>query len=218
VGVKSLPQTLTSSLAINLAVLLVLAITGVGSESAQKIDLQALLSDPAAMEKLVVEYRPDMQTFLFVYGTGRVIKQAHSISASNSLVPTCSGKIGQDEVRELVKDIVVHRFFDLPIRSFVFATASDDFDDFLKELKLHSIVIDDGSHRAQRDFAEGIYNDKKEFIPMDFSTIEEVLRRIEKSALGNKPCTISPGVRLPPVTSSGVLPASRNISSGQLQN
>ena len=217
-GVKSLPQTLTSSLAVSLAVLFVPATTALGSESAQEIDLQALLSDPAAMEKLVVEYRPDMQTFLFVYGTGRVVKQAHSISAPNSLVPTCTGKIGQDEVRELVQEIIVRHFFDLPIRSFWFATASDDFDDFLKELKLHSIVIDDGSHRAQRDFAEGIYNDKKEFIPPDFSAIEEMLQRIEKSALGNKPCTISPGIQLPPITSSGVLPASGNIARQQLQN
>jgi len=218
VRVKSLLRTPTSSLAISLAVLLVLVTAALGSESAQKIDLKALLSDPAAMEKLVIEYRPDMQTFLFVYGTGRVVKQAHSIRAPNALVPTCTGKIGQDEVRELVQEIVVHHFFDLPIRSFVFARASDDFDDFLKELKLHSIVIDDGSHRAHRDFAEGIYNDKKEFIPLDFSAIEEVLRRIEKSALGNKPCTISPGIQLPPVTSSGVLPASGNIARGQLQN
>lgn len=185
---------------------MVLAAAALGSEWAQKIDLQPLLSDPAALEKLVIEYRPDMQTFLFVYGTGRVVKQAHSIRAPNALVPTCTGKIGQDEVRELVREFIVHRFFDLPIRSFVFARASDDFDDFLKELKQHSIVIDDGSHRAQRDFAEGIYNGKKEFIPLDFSAIEEVLRRIEKSALGNKPCTISPGIQLPPVTSAGALP------------
>lgn len=71
--VKSLLRTLTSSIAISLAVLLVLVTAALGWEAAQKIDLQALLRDPAAMEKLVVEYPPDMQTFLFVYGTGRVV-------------------------------------------------------------------------------------------------------------------------------------------------
>jgi hypothetical protein len=141
--------------------LLVLATAALCSESAQKIDLQALLSYPAAMEKLVVEYRPDMQTALFVHGTGRVVKQAHSVRAPNVLVPTCTGNVDQEEVRKLVREMIVHHFFDLPIRSFTFLFASDDLVEAMKELKQHSIVIDDGLTGLSVTLPKGFTTAKK---------------------------------------------------------
>jgi len=64
--------------------------------------------------------------------------------------------------------IQVH-FFDLPQKSFPYATASDDMEDLEKELQRHSIALDDGITHAQRDFAAGTYIGKKESIPQEFA-------------------------------------------------
>jgi hypothetical protein len=167
------------------------------SDLAERLDLKKLLGDSAALDKLVIEYRPTDNSVLFVYGTGRVVTQAHPKIGSSELVPTCVGKIDQAEVRGLVQEMINHRFFDLPPNEYYFITASDDGDDFWRALKLHSITIDDGHSRASRQFADGTYQDKKQAIPADFAAIEEILMRMEKSAIGDKPCHIAPGINLP---------------------
>jgi hypothetical protein len=167
------------------------------SELVERLDLKKVLNDSAALDKLVIEYRPTDTSVLFVYGTGRVVTQAHPQIGSSELVPTCVGKIGQAEVRGLVQEMINHRFFDLPLNEYYFMTASDEGDDFWRALKLHSITIDDGHSRASRQFADGIYQDKKQTIPADFAAIEEILVRMGKSAVTDKPCHVAPGISLP---------------------
>jgi hypothetical protein len=167
------------------------------SEIVERLDLERFLTDPTALAKLVIEYEPGDSTTVFVYGNGRLVKQARPL-ISDALVPTCSGKISQEEVKDLIRSFISHQFFDLPTRSYAYMTVNDDSDDFWKALKLHSITIDDGKTRASRQFAEGIYEGRKEPIPMDFTAIEDALRSIEHEATEGKPCRLSPGIKLPP--------------------
>jgi hypothetical protein len=168
---------------------------------------ERLLSDPKTLSTLVIEYEPGDTTSLFVYGTGIVVKQAHP-SPSPGLLPTCTGTVDQDELKQLIRTFITHHFFDLPVRSYLYVTASDDMDDFWRALKLHSITLDDNETRASRQFAEGMYQDRKEPIPQVFSKIEEVLQRIEREATQGKPCHMEPAVKLPPLRSSQPVPSS----------
>jgi hypothetical protein len=181
---------------ITLLVLLVGTALG-GSELPGRIDLKRLLSDPAALDRLTIEYRPSYKSVLFIYGTGRVVKQALPNIGSSEIVPTCTGKIGQTEVKGLVEEFIDRHFLNLPVKTYYFITASDDSDDFGRALSLHSITIDDGESRASRQFADGVYQDQKQMIPADFAALEEVMVRIEKSAIGDKPCHMAPGISLP---------------------
>jgi hypothetical protein len=169
------------------------------SELADQLDLPRLLADSAALQRLIVLYKPNPDEVLFVYGSGKVVKQAHRIDMSDALVPTCTGQIAEVEVRELVTAFIDHHFLDLPTRSYALILASDDVDEYWRKLKLHSIIIDDGRVRAKRDFAEGEYLGKKEPIPADFIAIESLLKTIEKRATSGGPCHIAPGIKLPPV-------------------
>jgi hypothetical protein len=157
-------------------VLLVNACSAICAESANRPDLERLLNDSAALHTLLIRYQPNTTEVLFVYGTGRVVKQAHQMTASDALVPTCTGKITETEVRGLLKTFIDHRFLDLPSKSYVLLFASDDVDEAWKALKLHSITIDDGRVRATRDFAEGEYEGKTDPLPADFVAIESALK------------------------------------------
>src|SRR5882762_10096687 len=182
----------------NIALSILFVVTSLSaSEVAERLDLKKVLSDFAALDKLVIEYRPTDNSFLYVYGTGRVVTQTHPQIGSSVFVPTCVGKIGQAEVKGLVQEMINHRFFELPLNEYYFRTASDDGDDFWRALKLHSINIEDGRSRASRQFADGIYQGKKQTIPADFAAIEKTLLRMGKSAIGDKPCHIAPGINFP---------------------
>ena len=171
-------------------------IAGAASQLGDRIDLERVLRDPAAMNALVILYKPNMEDSLYVYGNGRVVFQSHAVQMSDELVPTCKGKLQLSQVRELVEAIHEHHFFDLPQRSYYFMTASDDADDFWKALKLHTIVLDDGETRAQRSFAEGMYQGVREPIPPDFAAIEVLLQKIRSDDIGGA-CHIAPGIKLP---------------------
>jgi hypothetical protein len=168
-----------------------------GSEMAERLDLERLLRDTAGLNKLLIEYEAGDNTVLFVNGGGTVVKQGRSWFKSNALVPTCTGRVGRDDAEELVRALISWHFFDLPTRSYYYATASDE-EDFWRALKVHSITIDDGQRRTYRQFAEGAYQERKETIPANFTAIEDVLRHIEKSAIGGNSCHIAPGIKLPP--------------------
>ena len=142
-----------------LSILLVVTASS-SSELAERIDLEKMLNDSAALDKLLIEYQPGGNSLLFIYGTGRVVTQAHPQIGPSELVPTCVGKIDQAKVRGLVQEMINHHFFDLPPNEYYFYTASDEGDDFWRALKLHSITIDDGHSRASRQFADDIYQDK----------------------------------------------------------
>lgn len=195
-GTVGLKNAMNALRGIAVSALLVATVLG-ESELAERLDLKRLLTDSAALDQLVIEYQPSDNTVVFVYGTGRVVKQARPQVGSYELVPTCTGRVGQDEVQGLVQALISRRFFDLPLRSYYFMTASDDGDDFWRALKLHSITIDDGQTRASRQFADGIYQDKKQTIPADFAAIEEILIRMGKSATSGKPRHMAPGISLP---------------------
>jgi hypothetical protein len=145
--------------------ILLVAIAVPGSELANSLDLERLLGDSAAFGRLVIEYEPGDDTVLLVYGAGRVVKQPRPRFSSNNIVPTCTGRVDQDEIREVVRALINRHFFDLPSRSYVYRTVSNDDDEFWKALKLHSITIDDGKTRASRQFADGIYYDRKQTLP-----------------------------------------------------
>ena len=79
----------------------------------------------------------------------------------------------------MVRALINRHFFDLPSRSYVYRTISSDEYEFWKAVKLHSITIDDGKTRASRQFADGIYYDRKQILPPDFIAVEEILHRIK---------------------------------------
>jgi len=92
--------------------------------------------------------------------------------------------------------IQVH-FFDLPQKSFPYATASDDMEDLEKELQRHSIALDDGITHAQRDFAAGTYIGNKESIPQEFAAVEAFLQRLMNETFKDMPCKAGYYVRPP---------------------
>ena len=47
------------------------------SEWHERIELDRLLSDPAALDKLVIIYRPGYRQTLFVFGMGKVVLQTY---------------------------------------------------------------------------------------------------------------------------------------------
>jgi len=175
------------------------------SDMVSRLDLKRLLNDPAALSKLIIRYQSSRNKVLFVYGTGRVVRQTTSPHVSDSLVPTCSGRISQEAVRDLVQLMIGRHFFDLPIRSYWFATASDGEDDYWDVVKLHSIIIDDGASRARRDFGAGVYMEQQESIPEAFAAVEARLLEIEKSGIEDKPCRVAPGIRLPAAQQPGAI-------------
>lgn len=102
-----------------------------------------------------------------------------------------------EKVRDVIRLMTQVRFFDLPQRSFVFAFASDDYDDLEKEWQRHSIALDDGSIHAQRDFAAGTYMGKKESIPQEFAAVETALQQLMKETFKDMPCKVEYYVRPP---------------------
>lgn len=167
------------------------------SQWAEKLDLNRLLTNPEALSTLVIRYQPNRTEVLYVYGTGKVVHQNVSPHLSDALVPTCTGRISEEQVQDLIRFMLARHFFDLPINSYYYSTASDDEDDYWNAVKLHSIIMDDGISRARRDFAAGVWLDKQKTLPTDFVVVEEKLRAIQDVATGNKPCHLAPGIRLP---------------------
>jgi len=177
-----------------------------GSELVDHFDLHQLLTDPAKLENLIIEYDTPDHVSMFLYGTGSVAKQVRPPLTSSLLVPTCRGKVERDAVKEVVAALMAYHFFELPSRQFWYATASDDEADFWQEVQLHTITLDDGTHQSTRAFAAGKFMDKKETIPSDFAAVEVILQRIGKSATEGKPCRVAPAVKLPPSTEPKVPP------------
>ncbi|MGE5110150.1 MAG: hypothetical protein ACM3JB_04775 [Acidobacteriaceae bacterium] len=174
-----------------------------GSQFRDAIDLSSYLRDPVLLNKLVVEYDNNSSHLLFVYGNGKVIRQAQSINFGD-LVPTCKGEVKQDRIRELLRGFIDHRLFDLPQKSYLIMLAVEDP---AKEMQLHSIIFDDGVARAQRSFAYGVYAGKKEPVPADFSESEKLLQQLEHEAIGTQPCGVAPRIELPKVDSVAPRPS-----------
>jgi hypothetical protein len=172
----------------------------------KSLDLNRLLNDPNALTSLVIRYQASQTEVLYVYGSGKVVKQTVLPQLSDALVPTCTGRISNEQVRDLVQFMSEHRFFGLPLNSYYYATASDDEDDYWNAVKVHSIVVDDGISRAHRDFAAGVWLGWQQTLPENFVAIENKLLGIQESATANKPCRLAPGIRLPAAQQPTVVP------------
>lgn len=160
-----------------------------GSDWRERIELTRLLSDPAALDKLVIIYRPTYRQTLFVFGTGKVVLQTYPPSffpQDTALLPTCIAHKSQDDIRDIIRTMIRAHFFELPQKSYVDTGDANSEIEFEKEVKDHSIVVDDGASRAYRDFAEGQYRGKSEQIPAAFDEVEVALRQLaclKRSAL-----------------------------------
>ena len=123
------------------------------------------------------------QTLLF-YGTGKVVRHIY-VSLPNSTNRTCTGEVEQAEINKLLKALVKQRFFDMPLRRYAISSRSLDE---LRELKLHSIMIDDGTTRSSRQFAAGTYQGHQERIPKKFAAVEAALQNLGDAALAGAEC------------------------------
>jgi hypothetical protein len=162
-----------------------------------QLDLERLLRDPVALQKLKILYEPPVhesyQTFV-VYGDGSLVWQSYpNRPMSLTEVPTCRNKVSPDQVKNLVRLIIQKHFFDLPEKRFIFVTAAKG----KEELELHTIAIDDGVGKAIRTFGAGEYAGKEESIPPDFSSIEKELKQLKDSAFppAGKPCHLAPAIK-----------------------
>jgi hypothetical protein len=163
-----------------------------------QLDLEPMLHDPAALEKLTIMYQPPghsgwSQVF-FVRGDGSAILQAcPDYLMANTDVPTCRAKVSQDMVKDLVRQIIRRHFFELSEKQFIFLYAAQSNE----KLELHTIAIDDGHGKVSRTFGIGKFGDKEETIPPDFSSIEDELKRLRDFAFParGKPCRLAPAIK-----------------------
>jgi hypothetical protein len=163
-----------------------------------RLDLEPLLQDPAALQKLTVVYLPLGQKgwiqLFFVRGDGSLILQAHpDRPMAFTDIPTCRTKVDQDVVKNLVQLIIQRHFFELPEKYFIFLYMAQGNE----ELELHTITVADGLAKTSRTFGVGKFAGKEEKIPPDFSAIEDELKRLKNSAFppDGKPCHFAPAIK-----------------------
>jgi hypothetical protein len=180
-----------------LAFLLVVLPQAIESER-HRLDLEPLLQDPAALQRLTVVYRPPVRKgwvqLFFVRGDGSLILQAYpDRPMAVTDIPTCRAKVSQDVVRDLVRLIIQRHFFELPEKQFIFLYAAQGNE----KLELHTITIDDGLAKTSRTFGAGKFAGKEEKIPPDFSVVEDELTRLKDSAFppDGKPCHFAPAIK-----------------------
>lgn len=160
-------------------------------------DLQTMLQNDEALQKLLIAYWPPGQKgwhhVFFVRGDGSVVKQATpDRPMSISEIPTCAEQVGLERVRVLVRLIIREHFFELPERHFIFMNALQTNE----ELEMHTIGIRDGLAKARRSFGVGKFAGKKEVIPPEFTAIEEELKQMRDSAFPphGKDCHFAPAI------------------------
>jgi hypothetical protein len=163
-----------------------------------RLDLEPLLQDPAALQKLTVVYLPLGQKgwiqLFFVRGDGSLILQAHpDRPMAITDIPTRRTKVDQDVVKNLVQLIIQRHFFELPEKHFIFLYMAQGNE----ELELHTITVADGLAKTSRTFGVGKFAGKEEKIPPDFSAIEDELKRLKNSAFppDGKPCHFAPAIK-----------------------
>jgi hypothetical protein len=127
------------------------------------LDVEPLLQDPAALQRLTVVYRPPIHKgwvqLFFVRGDGSLILQAYpDRPMAVTDIPTCRAKVSQDVVKDLVRLIIQRHFFELPEKQFIFLYAAQGDE----KLELHTITIDDGLAKASRTFGVGKFAGKEE--------------------------------------------------------
>ncbi len=178
---------------ITAVLLLVVALPSAAAQWTSRIDLTRVLNDPALLHRLTVFYttpeRPGQ--ILYIHGDGTLLLQQLPIQPGvwNSLVPTCTAGVSEDSIRGLVALFVKNRFFDLPRKNFIFVYVSQDP---VKDVHIHTIMIDTGQERAARSFATGTYAGQVQTIPPGFAEIETAIQRIRDDAFPpSKRCTFA---------------------------
>jgi len=163
-----------------------------------RLDLESLLQDPAALQRLTVVYLPPSEKgwiqLFFVRGDGSLILQAHpDRPMAIADIPTCRAKVSPDAVKDLVQLIIQRHFYELPEKQFIFLYAAQSNE----KLELHTITINDGLVKTSRTFGVGKFAGKEEKIPPDFSAIEDELKRLKDSAFppDGKPCHFAPAIK-----------------------
>ena len=164
----------------------------------QPLDLEPLLDDPVALQRLTVVYRLPIHErwvqLFFVLGDGSLILQAYpDRPMAVTDIPTCRAKVSQDAVRRLVELMIERHFLGLPEKQFIYLDAAQGN----KKLELHTITIDNGLAKTSRTFGLGRFAGKDEEIPADFSAIEDELKRLKDSAFppDRKPCHFAPAIK-----------------------
>jgi hypothetical protein len=162
------------------------------------LDLEPLLQDPAALQRLTVVYRPPIHggwvQLFFVRGDGSLILQAYpDRPMAVTDIPTCKAKVSQEVVKDLVRSIIQRHFLELPEKLFIFLYGAQGNE----KLQLHTITIGDGLAKTSRTFGVGKFAGKEEKIPFDFLAIEDELKRLKDSAFppDGKPCHFAPAMK-----------------------
>jgi hypothetical protein len=168
------------------------------AEPRHQPDLEGMLRDEAALQKLKIAYWPPpherIQVF-FVYGDGSVIWQSYpNRSMSLALVPTCRNKISTDTVKNLVRLLIEKHYLDLPEKQFLMRLSAQG----REELEFHRISIDDGVGTVWRTFAIGEYAGRRESLPPDFVSIEKELQRLKELAFPRSKitCHFAPAITI----------------------
>jgi hypothetical protein len=160
-----------------------------------QLDLEPMLRDSESLKKLTVMYDSPLQQgfeLLFVRGDGSLILQRYpGRPMATTDLPTCTEKIGQDQVKKLASFIASKHFWELPEKRFLFINGEPSH----KELEVHRIFISNGTEKAQRVFAVGTYAGKQETIPDDFAMIEQQFKQLAQSAFAGKACHLAPAVQ-----------------------
>lgn len=158
---------------------------------APQLDLEPMLHDDNALEKLVIMYdSPAGHGFrlFFVRGDGSLVLQTYpGRPMAKTDMPTCRGKVAQDEIRELIKTMTERHFWALPEKHYIFVNGERRDEG----LAVHGIFVDNGSEKAARTFGAGAYAGKQESIPEDFSAIEQRLKKLA-DLTELRPCHFAP--------------------------
>ena len=178
--------------------LVLLVAFGASQPYLHRLDLQRLLSEPNSLEQTVITYNAaDQNGVMFVFGDGKVITQPKPSLLNNNMVVTCSARIQQEDVRELIRLMIEKKFFDLPERNYLVLYAAMEDDPF-EAMKLHTIRIKSDEGAAQRSFGTGKYGAEQLSIPDDFAVIERKLIQLRDQAyeaVKGKPCRFAPPVK-----------------------
>jgi len=178
-----------------LLILLLSLLPQSGEPWAHQLDMEPMLRDSQMLQKLTIMYDSPLQQgfeLLFVRGDGSIMLQKYpGRPMARTDIPTCKEKVDQAKVKELVSLVVSRYFWELPEKRFLFIGGQPSHE----ELELHTIFISNGTEKAGRVFAVGIYAGKQESIPNDFAIIEQHLKKLAESTFSGKPCRLAPAVQ-----------------------
>ena len=170
---------------------------GAGPEWRSRIDLKPLLDDPSALHRLRIAYMYDDKPgqVFYLYGDGHLILQQLPTRRGvwADLVPTCTARVSEDIIKDLIRLLIEKNFFDLPEKRFLFLYASAASEE---DLHLHTIIIEAEEGRSSRSFGTGTFGKETQSIPPEFAEIEAAIQRIQNDAFPpSKTCRVAPPLK-----------------------